>query len=139
MPLWQIALIALVAAWALQAVGTYFQMRHYRSVMGEVSNRWSDGFIRAGNAKSTLGRGVILLLVVGPDRIVRRLSVMQGRSVFAKFRPCPEQEGRSLEALSADPPFTDAGCRKALSAAIAQIDKASGKESKPNPLSGIAA
>lgn len=127
MPLWQIALMALVAAWALQAVGTYVQMRHYRTVMGDVSSRWSDGFVGAGNAKSTLGRGVILLLVVGPDRLVRRLSVMQGRSVFAKFKPIDGQEGRPLEALSEDPPFSDLGCRKALAAAIAQIEKAAAK------------
>jgi glucitol operon activator protein len=126
MPLWQIALIALVAAWALQAVGTYFQMRHYRTVMGEVSSRWSDGFVGAGNAKSTLGRGVILLLVVGPDHIIRRLSVMQGRSVFAKFRPIPEFEGHALDRLRASP-FGDAGSSKALAMAIAQIDKAAGR------------
>lgn len=124
MPLWQLALIGLVGAWALQAVGTYFQMRHYRGVMGEVSARWSDGFVGAGNAKSTLGRGVILLLVVGPDRIVRRLSVMQGRSVFATFAPCPAIEGRTLDSLRADPPFGDAGRTKALAMAMAQIDKA---------------
>ncbi len=126
MPLWQIALVALVCAWALQAVGTFFQMRHYRGVMGDVSTRWSDGFVGAGNAKSTLGRGVILLLVVGPDRIVRRLAVMQGRSVFAKFRVCPDLEGQPLEALRASPPFQDRGRVAALSMAISQIEKASG-------------
>ncbi len=129
MPLWQIALIALVAAWALQAVGTYFQMRHYRAMMGDVASRWSDGFVGAGNAKSTLGRGVILLLVVGPDRIVRRLAVMQGRSVFAKFRAKPELEGCPLDSLRARSPFGDTGASKALAMAIAQIDKAVGKSS----------
>lgn len=124
MPLWQIALIALVLAWALQAVGTYIQMRHYRGVMGEVSSRWADGFVGAGNAKSTLGKGVILLLVVSPDRIVRRLSVMQGRSVFAKFKPVPAVEGHTLDSLQAAPPFQDKGCLKALQTAVAQVEKA---------------
>lgn len=94
--------------------------------MGDVSTRWSDGFVGAGNAKSTLGRGVILLLVVGPDRIVRRLAVMQGRSVFAKFRTCPDLEGRPLEVLRTSPPFDDRGRTAALTMAIAQIEKASG-------------
>lgn len=127
MPLWQIALIALVAAWALQAVGTYFQMRHYRAIMSDVATRWSDGFVGAGNAKSSLGRGVILLLVVGPDRVVRRLAVMQGRSVFAKFKSQPELEGRPLDSLRVQSPFGNTGASKALAMAIAQIDKAAGK------------
>lgn len=128
MPLWQIALIALVAAWLLQAVGTFYQMRHYRAVMGEVSSRWSDGFVGAGSAKSTLGRGVILLLVVGPDRLVRRLAIMQGRSVFATFRTCADLEGRSLDALRDEPPFADHGRSKALAMAIAQIEKLRGPD-----------
>ena len=133
MPLWQIALMALVGAWALQAVGTFYQMRHYRTVMGDVSARWSDGFVGAGNAKSTLGRGVILLLVVDSELIVRRLSIMQGRSVFAKFRPFPGAEGHSLDVLRANPPFDDSGCKRALATAIAQIDKAAA--AKPAPAS----
>jgi glucitol operon activator protein len=124
MPLWQILLIALVGAWALQAAGTYYQMRHYRSVMGDVSARWADGFVGAGSAKSTFGRGVILLLVVSPDRIIRRLAVMQGRSVFAKFKSMPDLEGQPLESLRSRPPFADSGQSKALAVAIAQIEKA---------------
>ena len=124
MPLWQILLMVLVAAWALQAVGTYIQMRHYRFVMGDVSARWSDGYVGVGNAKSTLGRGVILLLVVDLNGIVRRLSVMQGRSVFATFKPVSEFEGSTLEHLRTRPAFPDVGRTKALATAIAQIDKA---------------
>lgn len=124
MPLWQIALVALVTAWALQAVGTYFQMCHYRSTMSEVSRRWVDGYVGAGSAKSTLGRGVILLLVVGPDQIVRSLCVMEGRSVFAKFKTMTIVEGLSLDALRTRSPFRDPGRTKALGSAIKLIEKA---------------
>ena len=128
MPLWQIALIGLVAAWALQALGTYAQMRHYSSVMGDASGAWPDGFLGAGNARSRFGAGVILLLVVSPDRIVRRLLIMRGRSVFARFRPVPEMEGRPLDGLPEDPLFADKAHGGALSVALKQIDKAAGKQ-----------
>lgn len=132
MPLWQIALIALVGAWALQAVGTYFQMRHYRGVMGDVSRRWADGFVGAGSAKSTFGKGGILLMVVSQDGIVRRLSVMQGRSVFAKFKHSAEFDGMPLAQLRTLTPFADPGRTKALGIAIAQIDRAA-QRAQPKP------
>lgn len=139
MPLWQIALIALVAAWGLQAVGTFYQMRHYRSVMGDVSTRWRDGVVGAGSARSTFGRGVILLLVVDTEGIVRRLSMMQGRSVFAKFKTVPEVEGDMLETLRVKPPFAEKGQLKALGVAIAQIDKAVSRKASAGTLARVAA
>ena len=130
MPLWQIALIVLVAAWALQSFGTYVQMRHYSAVMGEVSATFSDGYLGAGNARSRLGAGVILLLVVGPDRIVRRLMIMRGRSVFARFARVPDVEGTTLDGLDRAALFADKAHRGALSVALLQIEKAA---ARPRP------
>ena len=127
MPIWQIALIAVLVAWSLQALGTYVQMRHYTAVMGEVTRLWADGFVGTGNARATLGRGVILLLVVSPDRIVRRLMVMQGRSVFARFDRVPDVEGRAFDGLEAASSFSDGARRKALSVAVQQIEKAAAR------------
>lgn len=125
MPLWQIALAIFALAWALQAFGTYVQMRHYSRVMGEVTRQWSDGFLGAGNARSRFGAGVILLLVVSPDRIVRRVLVMKGRSVFARFARLREVEGVSLETLPGNPALADKAEQGALSVALQQIEKAS--------------
>ena len=130
MPLWQIALIVLVAAWSMQALGTFVQMRHYSTVMGEVSASFTDGYLGAGNARSKLGAGVILLLVVGPDRIVRRLLVMRGRSVFARFRRIATLEGESLDSLDSldeNALFRDKAHRGALSVARLQIEKAAAR------------
>lgn len=127
MPLWQIALSGLIAAWALQALGTYVQMRHYGAVMGDASARWTDGFVGAGNARSRFGAGVIMLVVVGPDQVVRRLMVMRGRSVFARFNPVPDAEGCDLRALRTRTPFTDAMHGKALAIAAGQIEKAAAR------------
>jgi glucitol operon activator protein len=127
MPLWQIALAALGVAWSIQALGTWVQMRHYSAVMGEASRTWSDGFIGAGNARSTLGAGIILLLIISPDRTVRRLLIMKGRSVFARFARVPDVEGSNLAALDGNPVFRDGAKRKALTVALNQVEKAAAR------------
>ena len=131
MPLWQIALAVLVVAWSAQALGTYVQMRHYSDVMGEVTGTWSDGYMGTGNARSALGAGVILMLIVGPDRLVRRVLIMQGRSVFARFKRVEELEGKPLAALDSSPALSSKGSRSALSIALSQVEKAASKETVP--------
>lgn len=134
MQLWQLGLILLAVVWALQAVGTWMQMKHYREVMGDISRRWADGFVGAGNARGRLGKGVILILVVSPDDVVRRLAVMEGRSVMAKFKPLPEFEGRPLSELRENGfPGKEKGRNLALSRAIEQIDRTRSKASAPDP------
>lgn len=131
MAVWQLGLVLLGVVWVLQALGTWIQMRHYRRVMGGISRQWSDGYLGAGNARSALGKGVILILVVGPDDVVRRLLLMEGRSVFARFEPRPEFEGMRLQALRDREPaagdakvFGSKGFKGALGQAVDQIDRA---------------
>jgi glucitol operon activator protein len=129
MPIWQIGLILLVVMWILQAAGTWLQMRHYRSVMGSIQGRWTDGYLGIGNARSSLGRGVILMLVVGPDDTIRELLVMEGRSVLAKFKALTEFQGRSINSLREDEAFAKVRGRiQALDQAIQQIEKAKSKK-----------
>lgn len=132
MAYWQIALIALAVVWVLQAVGTWVQMRHYRQVMGGVAERWSDGFVGAGNARGTWGKGVIAVLVVDGGDIVRQLLVMEGRSVLAKFRPVAQFDGKSLDMLRAPETLATLGKShaQAIGRAIEQIDRARGRPSE---------
>ena len=125
MALWQIGLLLLAAVWLLQAVGTWLQMRHYREVMGSIERRWTDGYMGVGNARASLGRGVILILVAAPDDTIRDLFVMEGRSVFAKFKRLDRFEGRGIGSLLADETFTGMrGRKQALEQAVQQIENA---------------
>lgn len=99
MALWQIALLALVVAWAAQSYGVWLQTRHYQKTFGELRARWSDGVMGAGAAPAKLGRGAIALVVASPDRTIRAVRVMQGRSVLAKFTDHPEFAGLELEPI----------------------------------------
>jgi glucitol operon activator protein len=120
-----ISLIAVFAVlWIMQIAGTAWQMRHYRRVLGRISTRWRDGFAGVGNARGRIGKGIILIVVVSADDIVREALEMRGRTVFAKFRPCAALAGASLADLrNASPLPSDAGFSKALTQAIAQIDR----------------
>lgn len=125
MELWKIALLLLVTVWGLQSVGMWFQMRHYRSVMGAITDKWSDGHLGAGNARGRFGKGVIAMVVVDDDAIIRKLMVMEGRSVFAKFRAVNAYEGRRLSAVKTEFAGDSAqgGRARAILQAIDQLER----------------
>ncbi len=145
MALWQFGLILLAVVWVLQAIGTWVQMRHYRTVMGGISRQWADGHLGAGNSRSVLGKGMILILIIGPDDIVRRLMLMEGRSVFARFKVMEGFEGLRLAALR-DPAVAEGrpklaarkGFRVALGQALEQIERARGRTAGALPGLGSA-
>lgn len=125
MEIWQWGLVLLVVAWALQAAGTWKQMRHYRVVMGDITRRWPDGWLGVGNARGALRKGVIAVVVATPDDTVRRVLSMEGRSVFATFKEVDGVAGLPVSELAAAPfASTVAGRRTAIDMAVAQIAKA---------------
>jgi len=123
--IWQIGLIVLALAWAAQAYGTWRQMRHYSRVLGSIAQAYRDGHLGAGNARGTLGKGVIAIVVVDDQDVVRKLMLMEGRSVFAKFRDFPQAVGRPLADIVTAPVFpeAEAGRNKAVAQAIEQVIK----------------
>lgn len=135
MPLWQMALIALVLAWAVQSAGVWLQMRHYQKKFTELRSRWADGAMGAGAAPGRFGKGVIALVVTAPDGTVRRVCVMQGRSVFAKLKDRVDLGGLSTAELKrrANSGKLEAGVGVAIAKALEQIETV-GKadDSKPN-------
>jgi glucitol operon activator protein len=96
---WLLLLLTLGVLWLLQMVGTYFQMQHYRKVLGGITREGGKGYVRVGNAKARLGRGVILILVVGEDNVVRKALRMRGMTVFARFEEAPDLVGHMLDDL----------------------------------------
>ena len=126
MPALAPAVAALAVAWALQGFGTYRQIRHYSAAMGEAVRSWSDGFVGTGRARSRFGAGTVLLLVVDADIVVRRLLVMRGVTVFARFKRFPEVEGLSLQAVGSHGALR-ATDRMALEIAAEQIERAASR------------
>lgn len=125
MAFWQIALLAFVAAWMVQSLGVWMQMQHYQKTFADLRAQWSDGLMGAGAAPGRLGKGVIVLMVVNPDGIVRKTCMMQGRSVFTKFRDRSEFDGLSIDDVKsrAESAAYDRNVGRAVVKAIEQIEK----------------
>jgi glucitol operon activator protein len=118
-------ILLLAVAWILQIVGTYFQMRHYREVLGRITREGGQGFVGVGNAKATFGKGVILILVADENDVVKRASRMRGMTIFARFKEAPDLVGMRLDELRVegrDSPY-DKGTMLAARRAVEQIDR----------------
>lgn len=126
MAIWQWALLCLVAAWLIQSVGVWMQMRHYSDVFKGITQKYADGFVGAGQVRGRFAKGTIAMIVVTPDLTVRRLMTMSGRSIFAKFKRHEAFEGIALERIRANPAILDEkdkGMAEAIRKAVEQIDR----------------
>jgi glucitol operon activator protein len=121
-----LAIAGLAVAWSLQGYGAWRQIQHYSAAMGEAARSWNDGYVGTGKARSRFGAGTVLLLVVDPDRVVRRLLVMRGVSVFARFRRLQEVEGLPLEAVGGHAALQPPD-RAALVIAADQVERAAAR------------
>ena len=117
--------------WLSQIVGTYFQMEHYRKVLGGIRQAGGEGFVGVGNAKARLGKGVILILVVGKNGLVKQALRMRGMTVFARFKEAPDLLGKRLDDLrneDIEGPY-EKGTMLAVKRAVEQIDRIMGEKS----------
>ena len=121
---WRTLLLAFGVLWAVQIAGTALQMRHLRRFLRGLGARLSVGSIVSGNARARFGRGVIAVLVVSPSGLVRQAFAMQGRTVWATFKPLSSLEGAELGAIRSGRAFPPADQRlaEAFRRAVEQID-----------------
>ena len=140
MAIWQWALLSLALVWGLQSLGVWLQMRHYSDVFKGITQKYADGFVGAGNHRGRFAKGIIVLVVVTPDLVVRRLLVMSGRSVFAKFKRHEEYEGVALDRIRSNPAIKgegEPGVAEAVKRAIEQIDRARSEPGRKPGLAGL--
>ena len=125
MGFWSFLLLTLAVLWLLQILGTWYQMRHYREVLGGITREGSKGYVGVGNARARFGKGVILILVVDEGGKVTKALRMRGRSVFARFQEAPEFVGLNVHDLREEKregPY-EAATMLAARRAVEQIDR----------------
>jgi glucitol operon activator protein len=118
-------ILILALVWILQIIGTYFQMQHYRRVLGRITSEGNEGYVGVGNAKATLGKGVILILVSGEDGKIKKALRMRGMTIFARFKEALELVGMGLDELrqpDREGPY-EKGTMLAARRAVEQIDR----------------
>ncbi|CAE6862265.1 hypothetical protein R69746_07882 [Paraburkholderia aspalathi] len=95
------ALLALAVFWALQVVGSWYQLRRYRDAVHDAATRWDSGFLGAGSCKVKLGRGAIAIVVLSRDLHICQFLSMSGLTVFTRFRPHDGFAGLSTDEFAA--------------------------------------
>lgn len=94
-----VALIILAAlAWVLQLVFGLWQMRRFTR---HVKTLRAEGRVAIGKARGRFTAGAIVLLVLNEADVIQRGEVMTGVTVFARFRPFNELNGKNLRTLTA--------------------------------------
>jgi glucitol operon activator protein len=119
---WPYLLLAFGVLWSTQIAGTWLQTRHYRRVLGRITTTQSDGYVGVGNARSTYGKGVIMILVAERDGTLREVLQMRGRTVFARFKPASRLVGTPVDALlDGEPDGLERGALAAARTAAQQL------------------
>jgi len=96
----QSALTLLFVFWVLQTVGAWMQWRHYRQSVAGNRENWSQGYLGVGKSRRKFGFGAVAMVVVSPELRVKKVQVMTGMSIFARFKDVVAFEGMSLEGLA---------------------------------------
>lgn len=125
MGFWSLTLLVLGLLWLLQILGTWYQMRHYQKVLGEITRAGTEGYVGVGNARSRFGKGVILILVSDKRGEITRALRMRGRTIFARFAEFPQLIGRHLDELRDEVPEdrSEKATMLAAKKAVEQIDR----------------
>jgi glucitol operon activator protein len=95
------ALLALAVFWALQLVGSWFQMRRCGDAIRDAARRSQSGYLGVGACKVTLGRGALAIVVLTDDLRVHEFLSMSGLTVLSRFRRHDGFAGLSIEAFIA--------------------------------------
>ncbi len=83
----------LFALMVLQVLGARLQVRQYQAAVRRLRQRGNVGI---GGRKGRFGPGCIVLLACSGDGTIVGAEVMQGMTIFSRFRPVPDLYGQSV-------------------------------------------
>jgi glucitol operon activator protein len=92
--------LLLFGMFMLSMLGSFLQHRYYLRVVNDLARQFRrSGYALASGRSKGRTRGAIAVLVVRRDDpdVIERAVIMQGRTVFARFRERPELAGRVSE------------------------------------------
>jgi glucitol operon activator protein len=93
--------LLLFGMFTLSMLASYLQHRYYLRVVNELARRYSrSGYALASGRCKGKARGAIAVVVIRRDDpdVIEHAMVMQGRTVFARFKQRPELAGRVSQA-----------------------------------------
>ena len=125
----QSALTLLFVFWVLQTAGAWMQWRHYQQSVAGNRENWTQGYLGVGKSRRKFGFGAVAMVVVSPELRVKKVQVMTGMSIFARFKDVVAFEGMSLESLASSVQGTQTNeqVSKAIQDAIQRIEEVRSK------------
>ena len=94
-----VLVVGLALTWFLQLILTGWQMRRY---YGRIATLRREGQVWVGLAGSAWRRRTYAVMVVGPDRRVKRVEQLSGWTVLAKLKDVPGVAGHTVEEIADD-------------------------------------
>ncbi len=115
-------ILVFAVLWIVQVILTLRQRKHMQQVLSEVKNSHKEGFLGVGIARSrfNFGPGLVLILVVDNQEIIKSAHVLRGISIFAKFKQETDYDGLNVGAIEFDK--RNRAMKKAFETAIDQIE-----------------
>ena len=86
-------IILIILVWALQCIFTLFQLKYFNR---EYINLRKKGFVLIGKQRSRISRGCVILLLITREGDILDSRVMNGYTVFTKFRALPSVKNRNI-------------------------------------------
>ena len=86
-------IILIILVWALQCVFTLFQLKYFNR---EYINLRKKGFVLIGRQRSRISRGCVILLLITREGEILDGRVMNGYTVFTKFRALLSVKNRNI-------------------------------------------
>ncbi len=125
----QSALTLLFVFWVLQTAGAWMQWRHYKQSVAGNRENWKQGYLGVGKSRRKFGFGAIAMVVVSQDMRVKKVQIMTGMSIFARFKDVAAYEGITLETLASTVKSKQANAQvsKAIQDAIQRIEEVRSK------------
>ncbi|WP_198469915.1 transcriptional regulator GutM [Acetomicrobium sp. S15 = DSM 107314] len=115
--MWVRVILLFGAAWFVQALLGYFQVKDYQRVTFELSKK---GKLVVGAKRGRLSRGAILAMAVDEDGRILDCKYMKGISVLARFKGLDGLVGRNMFDESVEL-FLDEPLKKAYKAALSRF------------------
>ncbi|SFP81218.1 DNA-binding transcriptional regulator of glucitol operon [Salibacterium halotolerans] len=94
--MWGTFFVVFAAIWALQFVLTHLQVKHYQGKIKEMTRK-HQGYLGTGYFKKRFGNGAVMLVVCDEETNIKEAKVMQGLTVFARFKTVKKLIGMTLE------------------------------------------
>ena len=110
--------------WVFQAFLTVQQQMHINKQIEELKSKYDFGYLGLGLAKAkyNLGSGVMVLLVADDDNIIHEFFLLQGVSVFSKFKPVDKYKTQKYNEVAFSEKETK--LKRAFDLAVQQIETA---------------